>query len=352
MKKRKLVGMARREAMHRSRSPSKGGVTMYGAKAMATGLGGTPSACTISGYYRTSVFEYPASYSGGHVSHVVYSADTIRAAIVSNLPRYFRRSASPHFLLDVSVGSRVNDEYRKAVEQARGKGRSRLPLFLVVEESVDTPAITLSGRQCYSIDEVIDGRQIIVGGRTGEKTLLAIKTVDGAWPDTSTDPRAINATNAVLVAVKSELKATDHMAELCNVDCFVTDDERAVYPLMPTMTGTARVTRSIESTDLAQGAGKIASMLTAMLSDSEQVVPELLDSLVLGESQSDEYLRLWYLRLWEALEEAKAHLRGGPTPDLTKHRNAIAHWHTATIDHRCLQQLQHRALELLRRKYL
>ena len=353
MKKGKLVGTARREAMQQSRSPRKGGVTTYGAKAMAAGLRGTPSACTITGYYRTSIFEYPASYSGEDVAYTVYSADGIKAAIVSDFPRYFQRSGSPHYSIDVSVASRVNDEYGKALEQAQARDRrhARVPLFLVVEEFVKTPATTLRNGECYSIDEVMDGREIIEGGRAGKKTILAIKTADGPWPDTSTDPSAINAINAVLVAVKSQMDATNHIMEVCRVDCFVTDDGRAVYPMMPTMSGTARVTGGANSTDIAQGAGRIASMLGAMMSDSEQVVPELLDSLVLGESQDDEYLRLWYLRLWEALKEAKPYLGGGPIPDLTEHRNAIAHWRTAKIDYARLQQLQRTAMEWLRRKY-
>ncbi|MCY4646075.1 MAG: hypothetical protein OXE73_04295 [Gammaproteobacteria bacterium] len=318
---------------------------------MAEGLGGTPAACTVTGYYRTSIFEYPASYSGDDVAHTVYSVDGIKAAIASDLPRYFERSGSLHYSIDVSVGFRTNDEYTKALEQASDRSNARVPLFLIVEEFVPTPPTALSGGQCYSIEEVRDGQQVIEGGREGKTTLLAIKTADGPWPDTSADPRAINAINAVLVAVKSELDATDHIAELCSVDCFVTDDGRAVYPMMPTMSATARVTRGVNSTDVAEGADRMASMLEEIMSDSEQVVPELLDSLVLGESRNDEYLRLWYLRLWEALKEAKAHLDGGPTPDLTEHRNAIAHWRTAKIDYARLQQLQRRTMALLRRKY-
>lgn len=351
MKKAKLVGMARREAQQRSREPRNGGVTMYGAQAMAEGLRGTPAACTVTGYYRTSIFEYPASYSGKDVAHTVYSADGVTVAIVSDLPRYFAQRRSLHYSIDVSVGFRVAELHRKALEQAHDRRNTTVPLFLVVEEIVATPATALSRSQCYSIEEVKDGQQIIEGGRDGRLTLLAIKTTGGPWPETAADPSAINPINAVLVAVKSELDTTDHIVELCSVDCFVTDDGRAVYPIKPTTSATARVTQGVNSTDLTKGADRIRAMLEAMMSDSEQVVPELLDSLVIGESQNDEYLRLWYLRLWEALKEAKTHLGGGPTNGLTKHRNAIAHWRTAKIDYARLQHLQRRTMELLRRKY-
>ena len=318
---------------------------------MAEGLRGTPTACTVTRYCRTSIFEYPASYSGKEVTHTVYSAGGVTAAIVSDVPRYFEQSGSLHHSIDVSVGFRATGLHRKALEQANDRRNTTVPLFLVVEDIVATPATVLSGRQCYFIEEVKDGQQIIEGGRNGRVTLLAIKTTGDPWPATAADPSAINPINAVLVAVKSELDTTDHIVELCSVDCFVTDDRRAVYPMEPTMSGTLRVTQGINSTDVARGANRIRAMLDAIMADSEQVVPELLDSLVIGDSQNDEYLRLWYLRLWEALKEAKEHLGGGPTNGLTEHRNAIAHWRTAKIDYARLQHLQLRTMELLRRKY-
>ena len=168
MKKGKLVGAARREAQQRSRAPRKGGVTTYGAQAMAKGMGGTPTAFTVTGYYRTSIFEYPASYSGEDVAHTVYSVDGIKAAIVSDLPRYFERSGSLHYSIDVSVGFRANAEHRNALAQASDRSNARVPLFLIVEEFVETPPTGLSGGQCYSIKEVRDGQQVIEGGREGE----------------------------------------------------------------------------------------------------------------------------------------------------------------------------------------
>ena len=79
---------------------------------------------------------------------------------------------------------------------------------------------------------------------------------------------------------------------------------------------------------------------------------------------SDGYLRLWYLRLWEAIEDSKRHLEepelwnkreviaGKRTPkELKEYRNDIAHWHTGRINFSLLSDIQHTAMELLRRKY-
>ena len=104
-------------------------------------------------------------------------------------------------------------------------------------------------------------------------------------------------------------------------------------------------------------------MLQGMRSDSEPTASELFDSILLDKTKDDGYLRLWYLRLWQALDDAKKDL--GYTQDkidtviagkrtqreLTKYRNYIAHWNTGKIDYAYLSDLQHTALELLRRKY-
>lgn len=100
------------------------------------------------------------------------------------------------------------------------------------------------------------------------------------------------------------------------------------------------------------------------MSDSEPTALELFDSIMLDKTRDDSYLRLWYLRLWQALEDAKRHLgypqldnldkviAGKRTPkELKEYRNAIAHWETGKIDYSYLSDLQYTAMELLRRKY-
>ena len=81
------------------------------------------------------------------------------------------------------------------------------------------------------------------------------------------------------------------------------------------------------------------------MSDSDPVASELFDSIVLDKTMDDGYFRLFYLRLWQAVEDAKKHLgvpgllnagdvvAGERAPrELKDYRNAIAHWHTGRID--------------------
>ena len=331
---------------------------------MASGLGGEPAQCTITGYYRTSIYEYPGSYvvdSVGH--HEVYSSRGLTAAIVSGLPAYFEQSPrrSRHYSIDVSLRTGVHSTYREAVELARKSKPPRVPLFVVIGEFERVRPTVLDNGECFAIDEFRDGSPMIEGGREGHRTLLSFKTSNGSWPDLRANEHAVN---VVLTAVKAEQNVTDHIKRLYGCSCFVNSGGTVVYFTTPTMRASLQVQGLLQPADIPEKAGRIASMLQAMMTDSEPTAPELFDSLVLEESKDDGYFRLWYLRLWQALEDAKRHLgypqldnfhkviAGTRAPkDLKEYRHRIAHWYTGRIDFSYLRDLQHTALELLRRKY-
>ena len=170
--------------------------------------------------------------------------------------------------------------------------------------------------------------------------------------------------NMVLAAVKIEQNITHHIEELYNDSCFVSSEGQAVYTWGATMSVKVEVRSRPKPPALREKADRIGALLQGMLSDSEPVAAELFDSILLDKTKDDGYLRLWYLRLWQAVEDAKRHLgypqldnfdtviAGERTPkELTKYRNNIAHWRTGKIDDAYLSDLQHTALELLRRKY-
>ena len=174
----------------------------------------------------------------------------------------------------------------------------------------------------------------------------------------------MHAVNTVLAAVKVEQNHTGHIEELYHCDCFVSSEGHAVYTLSPSMSGTASVVSRLEPARLSEKAERIGSIIKSMLSESEPVLTELFDSIVMDKTKDDNYLRLWYLRLWQALDDAGSHigrpqpfnddkmLAGKRTPKgLAGYRNDIAHWYTGSIDHSCLSDLQLTVMELLRRQY-
>ena len=93
-------------------------------------------------------------------------------------------------------------------------------------------------------------------------------------------------------------------------------------------------------------------------------VAELIDSILLDETKDERYFRLWYLRLWQAMADAKKIL-GQPhfeeeanaierdlTPiQLREYRHSIAHWWTGNMDFSFVTGIQKTVQEILRRKY-
>ena len=368
MSRQNRGGKNRRETLLKSLEPSEGGgFTTHSTKAVAKALGGRLAECTITGYCRTFVFKIPGSYLVAEepVAHqLIYSHGGLKASIVSDLPAYFEQepAESLHYSINVALRASVRSIYEKAAEQANQQPHPQVPLFVVIEDYTKVPPTVLNSGECYMIDECRDGEAMIQGGREGKRALVAERTIDGSWPDFHADMSVVN---EVLAAVKIEQNVTSHIEELYNGSCFVSSEGQAVYiHPSPTISARAETIVRLEASDLRKKVGRIGAMLQRMRSDSEPVTAELFDSILLDKTKDDGYLRLWYLRLWQAVEDAKRLLgypqldnldtviAGKRTPrELKDYRNAIAHWHTGRIDYSCLRDLQYTAIELLRRKY-
>ena len=362
MSRRDRDSKKRLEDLRKSLEPSESGG--FTTKAVAKALGRRSVSCTITGYCRTFVFKFPGSCPGAEepVEHqVIYSQGGLKASIVSDLPAYFEQdlAESLHYSIAVSLRTDVRSIYEKAVEQANQQPDPEVPLFVVIEEYAKVPPTVLNSGECYMIDEY---RDMIRGGREGQKALIAWRTIDGSWPDFHADMSVVN---VVLAAVKMEQNVTRHIKELYNGSCFVSSEGQAVYVQTATWSTNGETIPSLEPPDLKKKADRIGALLQEMIADSEPVAAELFDSILLDKTKDDSYLRLWYLRLWQALYEAGSLLgypqveninneviAGKRTPkELTKYRNAIAHWYTGKIDYSYLEDLQLTAIELLRRKY-
>ena len=365
MGKRKKRGKKRvLDLQHSLEQAGEGGMTTHFAKLMAKPLNGEPVDCTITGYCRTFLYDFPSAYlaSGKPVDHqIIYSRDDLKVALVSDLPAYFEQQTTPsqHYATDVSLRAGVRRTYEKAVNQS--SQQISPPFFLVIEQTVAVPPTVLNSGQCFTVDERRDGREMIEGGREGGRSLLAFHTIDAPWPDFQADKHAVN---TVLAAIKAEQNHTGHIEELYQCACFVNSEGHAVYTLSPRISGIASLASRLEPSDLEEKAESIGFMLESMLSESDPVLTELFDSIVMDKTKDDDYLRLRYLRLCEALEDTGSIL-GKPQPfnddnviagtrspkELLGYRNKIAHWHTGKIDHSCLSDLQLTAMELLRRRF-
>ena len=357
-------GRNRREGLLQSLKPKiKGGLMRDGINPTLEKFGYESTQFKVTGHCRTFLFEFPGSHLVAEepVRHqVIYECSDLKAAVVSDLPAYFEKSPanSLHFKIDVSLRAAVQSTYEEALRQPTiGK------LFLVIEQISEITPTELSDGQCFTVDEVRDGKVVIPGGREGERALVAVRTVDCPWPDYRCDMGRVN---IVLAAVKAMQDVTGSIRQLYEFSCFVSSEEKAVYIRNCTTTtrATGSTTSPLTPDALEDRASRIRAMLGNMMKDSELSAKELFDSVVLDETMDDDYLRLWYLRLWQALGDAGKHLgqpqlwnkgpmiAGNRTPkELRCYRKDIAHWYTGRIDHAYLSDLQYTAMELLRRKY-
>ena len=93
-------------------------------------------------------------------------------------------------------------------------------------------------------------------------------------------------------------------------------------------------------------------------------VAELIDAILLDKTRDDAHFRLWYLRLWQAVVDAKRILGQPKFEDdantiagnltaiqLKEYRDRIAHWWTGNVDFSFVTGIQQTVQELLRRKY-
>ena len=338
-----------------------GGFTTHAAAKMAEGIGGVLTTCTITGHHQTFIFELPGCYfvaEGTVGAHVIYSADGFTAAVVSDLLAYFEHggTTSTHYSLDVSL----REEVARVYEQERlQQSDPQLPIFLVVEQQEQVPTTTLD-KECF----VVDGSHL-QGGKKGDQALLAIRTVDGSWPDFSPDTHAVN---LVLAAVKVEQNLTCYIIEHCAKSCFVTDEGRAVATIAPRMDivyGGLRVESRLEEKDLENKVDRIRLALDGIQRDAtaKPQIAELMEAVLLDRSKDDKCFRLWYLRLWQALNDARKLIRvnefrsgeivaGKKTiNELRDYRNKIAHWWTGRLDYSYADDIQRTVVKLLRSKY-
>ena len=365
MSKRKSVEERRRSVLQSLEKKPSGSVTTHGAKAMAAPLGGTEVSCTVEGYCRTFIFEFPRSQLVSEepiAPHLITESENLKAVVASDLPAYFQdgHSKFPHYAIDVSLRAGVEGTYEKEIKQRKSPQQ---PMFVVIEQYETVPTTTLDNGECYLIDEHRSG---IEGGREGKRALLAFRTSNGTWPDFSPSMQSVN---TVLAALKIEQDITYYIDERYRCSCFVSDDRRAVYTLNPEisiMYGGVRVVSPIDATSLQAKVASIQSIYNRIRTDSMNMprAAELVDSILIDKTRDDNYFRLWYLRLWQAAMENKK-LLGEPKLEnrndivagklapkqLKEYRDDIAHWWTGKVDFSFITGIQQTVVSLLRHKY-
>lgn len=176
--------------------PPEAHFTLGGIRDMYARGGGKEICCTISGYCRTQIFEFPGINFHPDVDephHEVYSSPSVRACVASNLVGYFENSeCSSHYAISPSLRHVVGEADEKIKSQQKG----HTPVYLVIEESNQLTPVEMNKGECnvWSETFVRDGEEVprLVGGREEHEFITAWATADGAWPQLPNNELLVN----------------------------------------------------------------------------------------------------------------------------------------------------------------
>ena len=344
-------------------------VSLFGAQEMYAGIGGKKYYCTVNGYYRTQIFEFPRidfHPDGDEPHHEIYVSPSVQACVTSNLVDYFVNSTcSKHYAISPSLRNAVGETDEKFKSQQKG----RLPVFLVIEEFNQLTPVEMVKGECSISDEVVvrDGEKvpILVGGREGEEFIAAQATTDGAWPELPNNQQLVN---MILAGVRVGQQTVEPIHKYLDQNGLVTDEGRFVIMMQFTLSARANTTTPMETTAYRGRVSEIRKAITAIEQDiGAPHMALLINSMYRDEYWDDTYQRLQYLQLWQSLVEAGPRwlsyqgndirndnvvVAGKKTlRELNEYRDDIAHWWTDTIDKNFFADLQRTINELIRRKY-
>ncbi len=330
--------------------PREGGFTLAGVKAMADGIaGGAGKArivkCRIEKFLVTQVYSIPVYWEGTEVERrtkVIYSNERYRAVVTTSVEQYCdKESAFGQYRFDGQLRLEIDKLTQRSGEN---------PVFLVIEEQGETE------NQDFSLGECWRNTNPEVPG-----DIWLFRTTDGNWPGGIEDTET---TTRVLAAIKVETQATHSLRRGTRSLCYRTTDNETVYGMEAQLHiayGAPHVVRRLEGKGIGEWANRVTD-LTMMIERAsiDASIAEVTEAILLGESQEDEYFRLWYLRLWEALQnlleeycqskgiECVGEEKEPKIESLLEHRNEIVHWETDRIDFNKLTELQRFAIEIFR----
>ena len=104
-------------------APQRATFTLAGVRLMYTGTGGKEHHCTVSGYCRTRIFEFPGINfhpDGDEPHHTIYSSPPVQACIATDVVNYFVNSTSgTHYAISPSLRHAVAETDEKSNHNSR-----------------------------------------------------------------------------------------------------------------------------------------------------------------------------------------------------------------------------------------
>ena len=187
---------------------------------------------------------------------MIYSSSSVQANLVSSLVDYFEKSTfSNHYTISPSLRYEVSETNEKIKSQQN----NRVPVFLVIEELNQLDPVDM---ECVIVDEAREGTPVLIGGREGEKFVIACHTTGGEWPDLPNNEQWVN---MILAGVRVGQQVTDPIRKHLDQSCLVTDDGRFVMMMRPTMSARASVATPMDSTAYREKVDEIRKGISALV---------------------------------------------------------------------------------------
>jgi len=325
----------------------EGGLFLEGARMMARGLNPQVSEFLVReivAYKVTRIFHAPMSWPDGAVDSWVRLPNSTAeySATITGCLRQYLEIGSPLGQFADAPGLR---EAVEKVEKRSGSGSA----YLVVEEQGPINGCRMERGECWP------------GPDAGREGIVIIKWCGGAWPEFS---EQVDRDTLLLATVRTMTKR-EHPFELhARSLSYVTDQGEPAYPIVAEMSiayGGPRAVSGFPNDAVKVWVAALGDRVERLRrASADPAVNELLNAIRLDQARDDEYFRLWYLRLWQALRDTgefctsqtlKSHLATlrprQRWKDLTDHRNAIAHWETARVDYEKVADLHRFAMEVV-----
>lgn len=325
-------------------------ITTFAVKEM----GGTPFPCHITEYMRTVIFRIPSYYvQGGHVAPFdVKKTDDFKASVITNPVSYI---LSDGFLNQKNVDRGFQKSVRKACEEDENKDQKTI--FVAIQFKEDLGSFPAIDGQCARFD--YEGAETyMIFDCSGARAPVLIDRTDTI--------------NIVLSAVKVELNITDALEKTFDASCYTTTEGKCVYK--GELLASARVitVSPITSLDLpirSQAIGNLVTKIETGIEHSDTTknlhrtqsfgenLKELIKAIQLNPTTDDPFLRLWYVQLWDRVEQFGKSFRPAlqlsndqNLGDEKSHRNDIAHFQVDKLDWKMFRSLQEKVFALLKHR--
>jgi len=327
-------------------------ITLDAAKLMAQGM--NPNATNflirkIVRYYAIRIFHAPFSFPGSCANSWKTISDLesgYSASLTTDLKKYLiDERTTKDFPVSINLWNTVGELVKTSAKNS---------LYLVIEEHGSLGNCEMSRGECWEAvgAELIDCCN----------SVYLFRTMNGNWPNVH-EQEEFDTT--LLAAMRIVRKATHPFELHARSLLYKTDKNEIAIPIEGKLSIAYGAPRALSSydTDLDSFVQSLAERVNQFQkASSEQAIHELLYAVRLDKSRDDEYFRLWYLRLHQALVDLMDHCQNPDLKcylkklrkeqwwiDLNYHRNCIAHHHTERADYQKISDLHEFALKVLDR---